>query len=1142
GAIRGSHYHLKKTILNFKQAKSWAEAPQRLAKNGRVDYDFSLSQWFRIPISSEGIYQISGSALSSAGVDISSVQVNTVQIFNDGGTPLSVNTAPPPQEDLSEIAISVDDKNGNGTLDSDDLIIFYGVGLAGWRYNSGFAQWEAYSHPYETSNYYLLTFNQNAGKRITVEESPNLTGATRATQFTDYYRFEQDVYNILESGLDWYWIKFEGTSASREINFNLPQNILSSDGNVSFNLQGGSGARYYEPTSGFNYIFEAAINNSVLASNIRFGQANSSSVSTQNINTSSLRGGENTLKLDYTGSVEGCFAFFDFIEVTVDRPFTAENGRLKFYYEIDDNPLEFLVTGLSGSANRVWDVSDFSNVKEINPLDASGARFHASSTVAEGRAYQVFAPTGITSISDIQPIESFANLRNPDRRARLLIITPGEFYETAQTLESFKESDFVNPIQTEVIRTEDIFTEFSSGLKDPAAIRNFIRYANMNWGTDTTDIPEYIMLFGDGSYDYRNLELANYSNRIPTFQVSANNDIASRAADNFYVAINNTNGVSSLQPELAIGRIPVNNLAEAENYISKLIKYDRSYAFTPESQNGWQSVLTFVADDECPANRACTEWFHLRQTEEIVNLLPEKFDVKKIYLTDYETETGGLGRLKPKATTDLLNQINRGTLFINFYGHGDPNTWAHEQVLTRGRDLPFINNDGRLPIWVAATCTWGQYDDPNTPSMAEAVIWNSGGGIASIAASRPTFAFANERFVENMFDDLFRDGSNTKRSITIGDAILPALDGTVNSQKYHLFGDPSLRVADPSHQVELTTISQDTLKALSKVTLQAEIKDSQGNPLNNFNGKALIRVFDAVDSTVSGGIDYALTGGTIFNGIVSVNNGRIGFEREAGFKVPKSIKYKDQRTGRISIYAWSENSRDAVGFVDTLLFNGSETQINDPNGPDIAFDFPDQPEFFDGDFVSQQSSISIRLEDESGINLTGEVGHLIELTIDGTIRKDVTEFFVYDENSFQKGELLYTLPAIGTGQHTLTISAWDNLNNYSEKTLNFTTSNAEEATLTQVVNYPNPLSEDTEFTFQYLSPSGTGDVSVKIYTIGGRQIQELNDLARPGFNKIYWDGRDRDGDVIANGVYLYKIVVDDGEKVVEKREKLVISR
>ncbi|HQU71990.1 MAG TPA: type IX secretion system sortase PorU, partial [Calditrichia bacterium] len=1135
-------------VANFAQASGWAlTSATGLNKTARVDYDLGLGQWFRIPVTEEGIFKITGAFLADQGIDIASISTSTIQVFGHGGAAIPVSLRADHPQDLNEIAIRVNDQNSNGVLDSNDEIYFYGRGPRGWDLGAT-ANWTFFVNPFTFTNYYLLTFNQNTGKRIAEQPSLSDLQPLQPETFRDRVRLEEEQYNILESGLDWYWTRFRDISQTSAYTVNLPAGTQNSGGVIRTRFKGGSGAKYFEEPTTNHYRYNFALSvNGTQAINIgylngdnlfRNGRDRAPQASLDNLNP-----GGNQVSIQYNGSREGCYAFLDYLEFEFNRTFTADGNFLKIYYPLTEASTEFRVSGLAASNNWVWDISDPADISAISPsVNGAATTFQVRSADGTvGKTYYVFSPTVARTINSIEALSNSANLRDPNRRAKMLLIAADEFYEAAEVFEDFHETHPFEAMQVERIRVGDIFKEFSSGVPDPGAIRNFVKYAAENWGGgDPAGTPHYVFLIGDGSYDYRNILLTDYKNQIPVFEVTGEDDIISRATDNFFVAISdNVVSTSSLQPMLAIGRLQANSIADIDNYIAKLRNYTPSYLHS-DADNGWQNTLTFVADDEC-VNSNCGEWMHLNMTEDLLDLVPDKFDSKKIFLTEYPTQAGGLGRLKPGATADLLDQLNQGTLLINYFGHGDPNTWAHEQVLTKARDLPLIANGNRLPLWVAATCTWGKYDNPELPSMSEEMVWSPSGGISVIAASRAVYAYQNEAFVGNLFRNLFHNASNNKSARRIGDAWLLAVGSGSNDQKYHIFGDPALHLADPKNRVEIGSISQDTLKALSQVTISAVMRDSAGNALSNFNGKALLKVYDARDDMLTNNnISYQKIGGTIFKGVVTVSNGVID---SASFIVPKSIKYKNARTGRVSVYAWSENQRDAVGFVDTLLFYGSASQTNDTRGPDIDIAFPNQPDFFDGDYLPSQPEISIRLQDDNGINLTREVGHRIELTIDNSIKKDVTEFFVYDENRFTEGQLNYVLPAFSPGQHTLTVTAWDNLNNYSESTVTFNTLSSSSIAVEEMVNFPNPFTEETQFTFQFQSPNGLGDVRVKIYTVTGRLIEELEGfVARPGFNKIPWDGTDRNGDKLANGVYLYKIIVDDGENRIEKIDKLAIVR
>ena len=1142
---------LSDKIINVDQAGIFSFPVSTTLRKIMASYDFSTGPWFRIPVKEEGIFQITGSFLQSQGIDINNINLDGVHLYNYGGFALPYEIQNTRPSDLNEIAVEIVDADQDGVMDAGDKILFYGKGMGGWRFDSFSGDWKYQGNPdgsptlfpYDDTNYYLFTYNSIPGKRIQTVASPQSANPVNRSKFKDYFHFEEDDYNILSSGLDWYWLRMTGLSDRKTTTFTMPQNIANDTTRMIFTFKGSSGS-LYGVTENFRYTLKPILNNQVLFDDLTFFRNISRSRTLEYPNLFALKTGSNELQVEHTGNLDGCEVFLDYFEIIVRRPFVAENSQLRFRDHYSNNtPIQYTISGLPSGTNEVWDISDFANIRRITPLqNGSTVRFQDASLELKAAQYYVFGSGALKTVGQLEQIENHPNLRDPSRKAEFLIITPDEFYDAAEFLEVWRETQIPDRLETERIRLSEIFEEFSSSVRDVTAIRDFIKYVNESWG----DTLKYVLLFGDGHYDYRNIKLVDQPNYIPPFEITNEGEVDSRETDNFYVALGFPGDLRYIDPTLPIARLPFSSLDQIATYQEKAEKYSRTYLVDTE-KNGWQDWLTFVADDQYGGSGSNHELsYHLQPTEYIINnYIPHKFNLDKIYLHDYDRIPGGLGRWKPKATEDLLNRINRGTLLINFFGHGDPDTWAHESVLNRSRDLPKFQNVYRLPLWVAATCTWGKYDNPARPSMSEELIWlRQMGGIGVISASRPVYVSGNKDFAYNFYKKLFNNRSETQQSTLLGDAFFNGLNTSANYQKFHLYGDPTLQLADPKYQVKILSVEPDTLKALSTVLVRAEVLDESDNSLANFDGYAVLHVFDAVDSTfvvdpdVSERYNYVYNGGTIFKGLVSVNAG----ELTGRFIVPKSIKYKLSRTGRISLYAWSDEQGDAVGFSDTLLFYGTESQIDDQDGPDITVAFKEMPNFFDGDFIPAQPTLKLEIEDVSGINLTGEVGHRIELTIDEGLKKDVTEFFVYETDSYQKGKLEYTMPALSSGTHQLKISCWDNLNNYSERMVTFRTTAASELMVTEVVNYPNPFANDTWFTFQMISPNGGAEVTVSVYTVTGRKIQEIRGFAEAGFNKLYWNGLDYDGDILANGVYLYKIVIDDGDHKVEKIDKLAVVR
>jgi hypothetical protein len=227
-----------------------------------------------------------------------------------------------------------------------------------------------------------------------------------------------------------------------------------------------------------------------------------------------------------------------------------------------------------------------------------------------------------------------------------------------------------------------------------------------------------------------------------------------------------------------------------------------------------------------------------------------------------------------------------------------------------------------------------------------------------------------------------------------------------------------------------------------------------------------------------------------------------------------------------------------VGGIDT-------TAVADTEGPKIQI-FLDSRSYRPGDVVKDSPTLIVDLTDSSGINTSGAgIGHRLETWLDDSPESiDITDYYKSKVNTYREGSVEYSLGSLTVGTHKLRVRAWDTYNNYSTEETVFDVETSIGLRLFNVYNYPNPFRSMTYFTFEHNQTSPL-DVEVKIYTVAGRCIQTLKQSGltdRPV--KVLWDGVDRDGDALANGVYLYKIIAKtlDGRFSDEELGKLSILR
>ena len=423
---------------------------------------------------------------------------------------------------------------------------------------------------------------------------------------------------------------------------------------------------------------------------------------------------------------------------------------------------------------------DYSDVKIItNPIMQSGSEFRFQSTELTGKVSKYFAVGSDKFKTPINPVEiPNQNLRGYSDGGKFIIIYHKSLKDQALRLKNHRENNTKLNVSTVAVDVSDIYNEFSGGLLDVVAIRDYIKYAYDNW----TIKPEYVLLFGDGTYDYKNTEKSG-DNLIPAYQtVESLNELSSYPMDDFFARVDGNDS----RVDIALGRLNVQSLSEARIAVDKIIDYE-----TTHEKGIWRNLITLVADDNMTTAGPEGNW-HTPQSEGLANnVIPESFDINKIYLAAYPTVLTALGRTKPGVYDEIINSVNRGTLIMNYVGHGSPELWAHERVFIKSSTIPLMKNN-KYFFLTAATCDFGYYDIPGLQSATEVLVTKeSSGSIGAFTSARPVYSFENAALNEAFYSSLLRTPRDTMNlPIAVGKAYMKAkLIGSgnqTNDDKFHL--------------------------------------------------------------------------------------------------------------------------------------------------------------------------------------------------------------------------------------------------------------------------------------------------------------------------------------------------------------------
>jgi hypothetical protein len=1103
----------------------------------------SSGNWYKIAVPASGIYKIDLALLQQLGINTSSLPSSNIRVFGNGGSMLPENPAIRVTDDLQELPVVIEDGN-DGILNGSDRILFYAQGPVTWKYDSTGRFFRHQQNLYSRQAFYYIQLGSSS--KLIQPASLPVGPAQATTEFDDLWFRELDTFNLLSSGKTWLGEEFSdapGKTLSRQ--FSLPAFPAITSGPSE--IRTGFAARSFGNQAQFNVSYGPSfitVGVPAVASGPYDLFARSSEGS---MNFNSLPG-TNSIRIDFTPGSSNSQGWLDWMEIRIRRKLEMRpDSSITFRDALNSGPGKNLRYEISNAVNgmKVWEITQWNSPKQVElQLQGGIASFQSDASVL--REFIAFTPA-----MEMKPMP-VGRVQNQDLHANdladYLLVTHSTLVPQAERLAAFHST-----LKVKIVTAEAIFNEFSSGIPDPTAIRDFVKMYYDRAGSDTTKRPKYLLLLGDGSFDYLG-RIANSVNLVPVYESDNSFDpLSTYTSDDYFAFLDNGDNIGGTGTpllDIGVGRIPASNEAQAKAIVDKILAYN-----SPSSLGPWRNEFTMVADDE-------DNNLHLEDAETIVNTAfqanPE-FNYEKVYLDLFQQESSAGGTSYPAANQLTRNRMIAGNLVWNYNGHGGYRRLAEEVILDQ-EIINSINNENRLPLFITATCDVAPYDNPLLNSIGENLLLRERtGAIALMTTTRLVFAFSNRIMNQEYVRTLLTRNSNGEY-LTLGDAVRIAKNRVysgfgdlINNRKFTLLGDPAMKIAFPEYSVVTTKINgrdlalSDTLKALDRYEIEGEIRDLNGSILPNFNGTVYPVVLEKPAEVRTLGNDpgspsrlVSVQKNSLFRGKAKVNGGMFKFS----FVVPRDINYQFGK-GKISYYA-ENGSMDANGAETQWVIGGTGTGNNDKEGPRIKA-FLNDEKFISGGLTNQQPLLLLKLADSSGINVLGTgLGHDLIAMIDNDPNQVfvLNEFYQSEINSYQQGTVRYQLPKLPEGPHTLTIKAWDVMNNSNELQVDFRIAEDSELRLEHVLNYPNPFTSNTTFWFDHNRPGDELKVHIQVFTVNGKLVKTIrNTILSTGnrSNEVQWDGKDDFGAKLGRGVYIYilKVATSDG-RTATKIEKLYL--
>lgn len=713
---------LRGQVINYEQARSWRSQPA--VHMSAVPRPQASQPAYKIAVEQDGMVKLTFAALQAAGLPVDTLDPRTLRLSEQG----------------SEVAIFVEGEE-DGVLNAADYVLFYGQ-----KVNTRFTN----------TNIYWLTWGNGNGLRMGSTDGAPGTASTPESFQSTIHLEESNSYQSANSagpGHDhWYWnLIYPPTVPSKTYTFSITRLDTSA------------------PTANFSGLFKGyaadpqqrvlvSINGNLVVDDV--WEARGVHTFDVVVPTAYLIEGTNTIKVEcpLADGITLNYVLLDWLELRYSKKYAADGVQTRFRADRAGD-WQYRLTGLPSSDTRAWDITAPKNPVRIVNAQIEGTSSPFTLVFQQSnlspREYLAASPASITGPASITLAQA-ADLRATTNGADYLIISHPNFISAVQPLADFYTE---KGLRVRVVNVQDIYDEFNDGVFDSQAIRDFLEYAYVHWAKPA---PVYVLLVGDGNYDFKNYMKRNETVYIPPYLAEVDPWMGETAADNRYVTVSG----SDVLPDMALGRLPVQTVADANSVVAKILSY---YQHATED---WADQVLFAAASHDPPSGNFAA-----QSDAVIDtyLTPKSIPTDKVYYG--ATHTSG-----PAARQAMTERINAGRGLVHFAGHSNPYAWFgivnnNATFMMDRTTAQALANTDKYPIVVSMTCLTGYYILPGIVTLDETLIRGSAkGAVATWSPTGQGIASGHDLLDNGLFQALYYDQ-------------ITALGLATNAAKYDLYAN-----------------------------------------------------------------------------------------------------------------------------------------------------------------------------------------------------------------------------------------------------------------------------------------------------------------------------------------------------------------